>query len=349
MRALRIKTFGVVALLGCVCSSAVLAGDEDGAVIQFEIGNEDRGIFAPVFEPVFDNTVGEDTSDGHLSWSWRVAYTPHRTNPKWFKPIKGYLPWLSDESTVRTSSSLQQAAFMPDDSRKNAGFKERPHVGYLGYEERISLVDPLETHSQRIDTLAITLGVVGPASGAEAVHEISHEAIGLSSTAWEEINSEPVVNVYYEHAQRFFLLKSHADENLEFMPYGAVALGNMFTYGAVGGTLRFGGHLTEDAGAHRLGPMLAGNNFAKKGDYIPWSVFIGGEGRAVAQNIFLDGNTFSDSASVDKKSAVWEIQMGFEIGWGASRFTVTNLWRDKEFETQGDPDQLLKASFSYSY
>lgn len=340
----------LTAALICAATFASAQDADKGAVIQFEIGNEDRGIFAPVFEPFFDNTVGEQTADGHLSWDWRVSYTPHRTNPAWFKPIHRNLFWLSDKATVRSGSSVQQALFMPDDTQRTLGFAERPHAGYLAYEERIALADPLSDHTQRLDTLALTLGVVGPLSGAEAVHKASHEVAGLTSASnWQQIESEPIVNVYYERAQRFFLLKSKARENLEFMPYGAVALGNALTYGALGGTLRVGGDLTKDHGAHRLGPLLNGNNFAQKGDYVAWSAFLGVEGRLVGRNIFLDGNSYQDSYKVDKNSAIADIQMGFELGWGATRFTVTNLWRTKEFTSQSKPDQLLKAAFSYSY
>ena len=333
----------------CLAGVNAYAGDE-GGVIQFEIANEDRGVFADVFEPIFDPTVGENTSDGHLSWAWRISYTPNRTNPKWFRPIKEYLIWSSDDATVRSSSTLQQMAFMPDETRKNAGFKERPHAGFLAYEERLSLADPVSTHTQRVDTAAMTVGIVGPLSGAEAVHEIVHDWVGLSSTAWDELDNEPVINVSYEIAERFFLLKSHADENLEVMPHARVALGNAFTYGAVGGTMRVGGHLTKDNGAPRMGPLYNSNTYAQDGDYWAWNIFAGSEVRAMAHNIFLDGNTFTDNnLSVDSNTFVIDFQVGFEVGYGASRFTVTNLWRSEEFETQGDPDQLLKAAFSYAF
>jgi len=340
-----------MALLGL---SAHAYGDDatgaKGGVVQFEIGNEDRGVFAPVFEPLFDNTMGENTSDGHLSWSWRLAYTPHRTNPKWFRPIHDNIPWLSEQATVRTSSSLQQYAFMPDETRQNAGLKERPHAGFLAYEERISLADPMSEHTQRVDTLAMTVGIVGPLSGGEKMHKLSHNLTGLSSASWNQLDNEPVLNVSYDHARRFLLLKSQAQENLEFMPYAGAAVGNALTYGAVGATLRLGAHLTQDNGSQRPGPLLNSNTFARKGDYLAWNVFLGTEGRVVARNLFLDGNTFGDDGlSVDKKTFVYDVQAGFEIGWGASRFTVVNLWRDKEFKTQSDPDQLLKASFSYSF
>lgn len=345
----RAYIFLIAVLSVGLTAGVVSAGDKEGGVIQIEIGNEDRGVFRPIFEPIFDPTFGELNSDGHLSSVWKVSYTPNRTNPKWFKPIKANLFWLSDKSTVRTSSSIFQASFMPDQTQAQLGKLERPHAGFLAYEERISLSDQLRQHSQRIDTLTMTVGVVGPLSGAEEVHKLSHSIVGLSSTPWDELNNEPVLNFYYERAERFLLLKSQAEENLEFVPYGGVALGNAFTHGSLGATLRLGSHLTKDFGAYRMGPLLNGNNFAQKGDYLAWSVFIGAEGRAVARNLFLDGNTFEDSHSVDKNSLVGDAQIGFELGWGATRFTVTHLWRSEEFVTQYQPDKLLKAAFSYSF
>lgn len=336
----------VASALAC---APALAADSKGGVITFEIGNEDRGVFAPVFEPLFDNTVGEKTSDGHLSWAWRIAYTPNRTNPKWFRPIHDNLFWLSDKAEVRSSSSLQQVAFMPDETLKAQGNLERPHAGFIAYEERISLSDPLSTHTQRVDTLAMTLGMVGPLSGAEAMHKIAHDATGLSSANWAQLDNEPVVNLYYERAQRFFLLKSRAQENLEVMPYGAVSVGNGFTYGAVGGMVRLGSFLTQDNGPYRAGPLLNTTSFARDSDDWIWNVFIGGEVRAVAHNIFLDGNTLSDSYSVAKNDTVADFQAGFELGWGATRLTVINLWRSEEFKTQDKPDQLLKATLSYAF
>ena len=173
----------------CLAGVNAHAGDE-GGVIQFEIANEDRGVFADVFEPIFDPTVGENTSDGHLSWAWRISYTPNRTNPKWFRPIKEYLIWSSDDATVRSSSTLQQMAFMPDETRKNAGNKERPHAGFLAYEERLSLADPISTHTQRVDTVAMTVGIVGPLSGAEAVHEIVHDFMNSFRTRKRANNTD---------------------------------------------------------------------------------------------------------------------------------------------------------------
>ncbi len=40
---------------------------------------------------------------------------------------------------------------------------------------------------------------------------------------------------------------------------------------------------------------------------------IGTQGRVVARNIFLDGNTFADSRSVDKEPVVADLLLGIEL------------------------------------
>jgi hypothetical protein len=63
-------------------------------------------------------------------------------------------------------------------------------------------------------------------------------------------------------------------------------------------------------------------------------VFAGVQGRAVARNLFLDGNTFEDSASVDRNPFVADFQTGVSISAGDWRIAYTYVWRTEEFETQ---------------
>ena len=55
--------------------------------------------------------------------------------------------------------------------------------------------------------------------------------------------------------------------------------------------------------------MPGGGYFRRKKGF-NWYLFAGLEGRAVFRNIFLDGNTFTDSHSVDSKHFVGDIQAG---------------------------------------
>jgi hypothetical protein len=77
-----------------------------------------------------------------------------------------------------------------------------------------------------------------------------------------------------------------------------------------------------------------------------WYLFAGIEGRAVARNIFLDGNTFRGSRSVDKKHLVGDLQIGFVLDWSGLRLGYTHVLRTREFQTQESEDNF--GSFSLS-
>jgi hypothetical protein len=70
------------------------------------------------------------------------------------------------------------------------------------------------------------------------------------------------------------------------------------------------------------------------GGPLSWSIFAGVQGRAVAHNLFLDGNTFEDSASVERTPFVADFQTGLSISAGDWRLAYTYVWRTEEFETQ---------------
>src|SRR5260221_14027583 len=89
------------------------------------------------------------------------------------------------------------------------------------------------------------------------------------------------------------------------------ALGNVFTYANTGAVVRFGHNLPSDIPVTHisLGPPRDGYRGTPE---FGWYVWAGVDGRYVARNIFLDGNTFKDSPSVDRKPFGWDAELG---GW----------------------------------
>lgn len=74
-------------------------------------------------------------------------------------------------------------------------------------------------------------------------------------------------------------------------------------------------------------------DFIRPNDYT-LHLFVGVDGRAVARDIFLDGNTFQNSHYVDKESYVADLIGG--IGWNKDRFSFSYayIYRTKEFIDQ---------------
>lgn len=320
-----------------------------GGVARLEFLNEDSGYLGEALEPLFDPFGGQRGS-GQLTWGWRISYAPNRRNPDWFEAVRPYMPWLERNSDAHVEYTVEQFAFTPNKFSGVFGAPDRPFAGILDVNVHVGLKGPLRNKQQRVDQLDLTLGMVGPASGAEEMHEFSHDILGRNSRKWVgELKSEPFVNLGYEYGRRFFAFEPGETWNMEIMPHAGVMLGNALTYGNVGFTTRVGGNLAKDQGAPRLRYLASGTSFPEAGRYWAWSFFIGAEARYFARNITLDGNTFKDGPSVDKKPFIHEIQAGFEVGYGGYRLTVTNVMRTEEFDGDIQDDMFLRAGMSAEF
>jgi len=73
------------------------------------------------------------------------------------------------------------------------------------------------------------------------------------------------------------------------------------------------------------------------------------DGLAVARNIFLDGNTFRDSHSVEKEKFVACFVGG--IGFIVNRFKITysHVYQTREFKTQEKEQQYGAISLSFTF
>ncbi|MBS29221.1 MAG: hypothetical protein CL566_09925 [Alphaproteobacteria bacterium] len=68
--------------------------------------------------------------------------------------------------------------------------------------------------------------------------------------------------------------------------------------------------------------------------------------RGVARDIFLDGNTFASSHSVDKKHFVGDAQLGFAAIYHGVRLAFTQVFRTREFGGQSQSDRFGAVSLS---
>lgn len=63
-------------------------------------------------------------------------------------------------------------------------------------------------------------------------------------------------------------------------------------------------------------------------------LFLTFDARWVLYDITLDGNTFRDSHSVDKKALVGEAGLGLALTKGRWKFALARYYRSREFERQ---------------
>ena len=92
-------------------------------------------------------------------------------------------------------------------------------------------------------------------------------------------------------------------------------------------------------------PYFAGD---RAGVRFGWNFFLGTEGRVVARNIFVDGNTFQNGRSVVKEIVVADLLVGTELFFGERfRLSFSIITRTPEFRKQHGVDTL--GSFNGTY
>ena len=327
----------------------------EGGVWRFEVQNEDS-LKVDLFERPMDKFFTEKVESGHLTWGWRLSHTPNTTNPEWLEDYREKLFWPPKYWKAQVSYSLQQSAYTPNthtsaQARAVDGLSkipDRPYAGYLLANMRFNLEQDFVGNTQYLDRVNIGLGVVGPPSGAEEMHKIFHRSVSRKFTSWNELKAEPVVVLQYDTGKRW-ILGDKLGLGIEFYPYTGATLGNAYTYASLGLSSRIGTNLREDSGPLRSNMIMSGTNFPKTGDYLSWNIFASVEGRYVGHNIFVDGNTYSDTSDVSSLNKVLDVQLGGELGWGEKRLSLLHVFRTEEFDSQISPDKFLRVGLSSDF
>lgn len=270
------------------------------------------------------------------------------------------LPSLFVESgskplTRRVGVAIGHSIFTPEDTRSRAFVDDdRPYAGWAYVAFSLQAVHGDDRGGlARQDTLGLELGVVGRAAGGEPVQNTWHDIIGADrSKGWDnQLENEPGVNLLFERKWRTDALAEFKPLglSLDLIPHYSMSLGNVLTAFGAGATIRIGQELQEDFGPPRIRPSLPGSEGFRAGGGFGWYVFAGAEGRAVARNVFLDGNTFRGSHSVTKNPLVGDFQFGLAVVYRKVRVTYTHVVRTKEFDGQPRPDRFGAISLSVRF
>jgi lipid A 3-O-deacylase len=169
------------------------------------------------------------------------------------------------------------------------------------------------------------------------------------SHGWDyQLDDEPAINMVFErrwrpHGYEFWGLESDA------IPYVGGSVGNVFDFAGGGAIFRLGQYIKNDYGPAHIQPSLSGLEASEPYKGFWWYLFAGVEGRAVLHNIFLDGNTFSDSPNVDRNLWVGDAQFGAAIAYGPYRIALTDVHRTKEFEGQQGSDHFAAINLSVHF
>lgn len=287
-----------------------------------------------------------------VRFSW-IRNPGVRDNPTWTRRLAEWwcfetpLCVVDSPALVTYGHAIGQSLYTPEDiTVPSLILDDRPYAAYLYGAWVVAFRN--DTAATFEDTRPIQnqfelqVGTVGPPALGEEVQSAVHELIDSDEPrGWDhQIDFEPTIELLYRWRRKL------GSTRLDFVPHVGVGLGNVMTFAAVGGTVRLGYNISD----FPVSPVVP--TAAPTGPPPPeWEfyVFAGAEGRGVARNIFLDGNTFEDSHSVDREPFVHDLTAGASVRWRDWRLTYTFVRRSGEFEGGPGEEDHDFASVGLTY
>jgi hypothetical protein len=294
-----------------------------------------------------ENDLFGKGTDQNYTNGFRIGwFEPGRKPPGITEQLEGILPFLDVNETTSVSFSLGQNLYTPDDiESREQDPDDRPWAAFLYGSMGMTTV--AENH---LDEYEITLGVVGPLALGEPVQKTVHDIVkSPEPRGWDnQLKNEPGLMLSWQRRWPTFFQEDVTSTYLAVSPHLGLTAGNIYTYANAGVTFK----LSSEAGRWAdkplmVRPSIAGTGFFPKTKDLFWELFLAVEGRAVARNIFLDGNTFADSHSISKNPLVGDASAGVTVSWGRLRVGYTLVYRTKEFDGQDDGELFGAVNIGY--
>ncbi len=290
----------------------------------------------------YENDLIGDGDDQYYTSGVRATYFNVNSDvPPVIDDIADAIPSFEFNETTSTFFMVGQNLYTPSDvSQTQPQNGDRPYAAWLYGSVGLATLT-----ADHVDEAELTLGVIGPEALGEQTQKFIHTHITDSDTprGWNnQLDFEPGVILSW---QRRWPRGINGDWHLDFRndlrlnvePNINISLGNVYTYAGTGMMFTFGPYQDslQDT-PPRVKPAMAGTGYFNVPDQNwSWYLFGGVDGRAMARNIFLDGNTFdSDSSSVDKKIFVGDAAAGIALTFHDYRLSYTTNYRTKEFDGQ---------------
>ena len=288
------------------------------------------------------------TNDADYTQGLRLAYASD-SPAGW---IQSLLPERYQARELNAQVFLGQAIFTPYEIFETELLDyDRPYAGWLYLGGALQSVDLNPGSAVSVaERLEISAGIVGPSSGAEQAQRSTHELLQTYDVSgWQnQLRDEPTLQVSY--ARKWAHIQPVGNRGLQFELSGTLGgnLGNVNTSLVSGVGVRFGRDLFSSLGVNAFAPSIGGPDSAMRAGS-GWYLYSDLQLRLVQRDIFLDGNTFKDSHSVEKETRVGEWQIGAMLPTGRYRWSVYHARRSQEFVDQyADVDFFgigLSASF----
>lgn len=325
-------------ILGALTAAQVVVSGPDIASAQSVPSVVDAPRSGPSIGFWIDNDLFGGGTDRYYTNGFQFYYfsgdRPTYGSIDW---LANLVPWIEPGGIRRYGFAFGQNIYTPTDlTRRNPDPDDRPYAGWL--YGRFSVLNEAPRAVDRID---LDVGMVGPSSLAEQTQKAVHRVVrgARYPEGWNyQLRDEPGVILGYEHVWRDERPHTLGPLEWDFSPHVAASAGNVLTFAGAGATVRLGGNMPAPVGALVMRPTAGipyqDNPYAERPGKFSWYLYASAEGRAVARNIFLDGNSFRDSRSVRKQPFVASFQAGVTLRDGRFGFTYAQTLQSPEHHGQ---------------
>lgn len=333
-----VRPLSVFPLLASLLLPTSFLRGADGTVPTAEARR--AGTFTFYFENDWFGGTDRHYTNG-TQFAWLSADLDEWSYTGWRRAFVRALPFVHRPGGLRNAGvAFGQNIYTPQDQEAyEPDPRDRPYAGWSYLEFSF-----LSRTEHLADVVAVQIGFVGRHSYAQDLQEVIHEWLNDSqANGWShQLSDEFGLNLAYERKWRLFARAHDRLLGVDLVPHAGVTVGNVQTFANVGATLRLGFNLPSDFAVPVIRP--GGGGTAPLDDHDPrvagrWSFFVfgAGDGRAVARDLFLDGNTFASGPRVDRRRFVADLSYGAGVVAGKWQLTYTHVSRTREFETQRFP------------
>lgn len=327
------------------CNASRGAAQESNGTLTFYVEND-----------AFADTDRDYTSGLKLSWSSAdLDNLGDSCHARPFLPLFNIIPYINQKDYQKNLVfSLGQNIYTPTDTESYSLIKDdRPYAGWLYLGMGVVWKD-----AEVRNSLTLDIGVVGSWSYAQESQDLVHDLLNEESpNGWDnQLDDEVAFTVGYDRTWRWPIHERRSGLDWEFLPHAGVNLGTVRTAVNIGSEFRFGVNLPDDFGT---APISSGGSTSTPVDGLQAAarsrydigayLFTRVDGSAVFHNIFLDGNTYSNSHSVDREVFVADLSAGVAFNYKNTKLAYALVYRTKEFKEQDEAQIFGTVSLNWTY
>lgn len=334
----------------------LVSGSKAGFAEPIDLNRGFRSFSLYVENDVFADSDDQYTSGLKLTWSqYGLSELPADAwTHRWLYPVVRRLGFgnLGNQSAALTFS-VGQAIYTPEDIESRELIRDdRPYAGIT-----YAAMNFHRKTRKRMHSFGLCAGIVGPHSYAEQMQTFSHDFLNSHATnGWDhQLEDEPVICLIYDYKRKVLRTNPGSGIGGEAIFHTGGGLGNVRTFYNLGMLLRYGWNVPTDFGNFPIQPATCfnGDMCAHSGESAKKRfgihLFLSGCSQVVFHDIFLDGNTFRDSHSVDKEPVVGIFTGGLGLAYGKVKLILAYVCRTKSFKKQKDPEIFGSVHLSFHY